>query len=58
MQNAFNVDKILKEKSKGVLIFKDLVLVRYIHNTKDKNKENDNFDIALYQFEKETTSLI
>ena len=47
MQNAFNVDKIFKEKSKGVLIFRDLVLVRYIHDTKDGNNENQDFDKAL-----------
>ena len=58
MQNAFNVDKIFKEKSKGVLMFRDLVLVRYIHDTKDQNNENNDFSNIINLYEKETTCLI
>ena len=36
MRNFFNVDKIFKQKSKGMLIFRDLFLVRYIFNINEE----------------------
>ena len=43
MRNYFNVDKIFKQKSKGMLIFRDLFFVRYIFNI---NEDIGNFQQA------------